>query len=276
MTINCNGQLIDLSQPKVMGILNVTPDSFYDGGKHTQLSSIIKSTEKMINEGASFIDVGGYSSRPGGDDISETEELRRVIQVVEALTKTFPEIVISIDTFRSPVAKACVESGAAIVNDISGGLLDPHMLSTVGSLGVPYIMMHMKGTPQTMSSQNTYEDITLEVIKQLSERLAAARAEKINDIIADPGFGFAKDTAQNFRLLSQLELLKHLEIPILVGLSRKSMIYKPLMTTAKEALNGTTALHMIALEKGARILRVHDVKEAMECVTLFNQLSPQQ
>lgn len=256
-----------------MGILNVTPDSFFDGGMHTQLSSIIKTTEKMINEGATFIDVGGYSSRPGADDVSEKEELRRVVQVVDALRKTFPDILLSIDTFRSSVARSCVEAGACMVNDISGGLLDPKMLATVGDLGVPFIMMHMRGTPQTMSQKTSYKDITHEVIKQLSQRLAEARAHKIIDIIADPGFGFAKETAQNFELLSHLELLKHLDVPILVGLSRKSMIYKTLQVTAKDALNGTTALHMIALEKGARILRVHDVKEAMECVSLFNQLN---
>jgi dihydropteroate synthase len=273
MTINCKGRLIDLEQPRVMGILNVTPDSFFDGGMHTQLSSIIKTTEKMINEGATFIDVGGYSSRPGADDVSEKEELRRVVQVVDALRKTFPDILLSIDTFRSSVARSCVEAGACMVNDISGGLLDPKMLATVGDLGVPFIMMHMRGTPQTMSQKTSYKDITHEVIKQLSQRLAEARAHKIIDIIADPGFGFAKETAQNFELLSHLELLKHLDVPILVGLSRKSMIYKTLQVTAKDALNGTTALHMIALEKGARILRVHDVKEAMECVSLFNQLN---
>ncbi len=273
MTINCKGRLIDLEQPRVMGILNVTPDSFFDGGMHTQLSSIIKTTEKMINEGATFIDVGGYSSRPGADNVSEKEELRRVVQVVDALRKTFPDILLSIDTFRSSVARSCVEAGACMVNDISGGLLDPKMLATVGDLGVPFIMMHMRGTPQTMSQKTSYKDITHEVIKQLSQRLAEARAHKIIDIIADPGFGFAKETAQNFELLSHLELLKHLDVPILVGLSRKSMIYKTLQVTAKDALNGTTALHMIALEKGARILRVHDVKEAMECVSLFNQLN---
>lgn len=274
MTINCNGQLISLSTPKVMGILNITPDSFYDGGKNMALTNIIKSTEKMLNEGATFIDVGGYSSRPGADDVQDIEELRRVIPVIEALSNTFPGIVISIDTFRSEVAKAAVEAGAAMVNDISGGVLDHSMLTTVSELGVPYVMMHMKGTPQNMKTKANYEDVTHEVIKHLSERLFAARAAKIIDIIADPGFGFAKNITQNFELFSKLELLKNLDIPLLVGVSRKSMIYKSLDGTAKTALNGTTALNMLALEKGANILRVHDVKEAVECITLYQNIYP--
>ncbi|MEM1003164.1 MAG: dihydropteroate synthase [Bacteroidota bacterium] len=272
MTINCNGQLVNISTPKVMGILNVTPDSFYDGGQNMRLTDIFKSTEKMLSEGATFIDVGGYSSRPGADDISVEEELRRVVHVIEELVKIFPEIIISIDTFRSKIAKASVEAGAAIVNDISGGLLDKEMLSTVGKLSVPYVMMHMKGTPQNMKEKAHYKNITHEVIKHLSERLVEARANKIIDIIADPGFGFAKNIQQNFELFSNLELLKNLDIPLLVGISRKSMIYKTLDTTPSDALNGTTALNMLALEKGANILRVHDVKEAMECVTLFNKM----
>lgn len=255
-----------------MGILNVTPDSFYDGGKHMALTNIIKSTEKMLTDGATFIDVGGYSSRPGADDILEEEELRRVIPVIEALVSTFPNIVISIDSFRSKVAKEAVNAGAAIVNDISGGLLDQKMLTTVGELGVPYVMMHMKGTPQNMKTKANYTDVTHDVIKHLSERLFAARAAKIIDIIADPGFGFAKNIAQNFELFSKLELLKNLDIPLLVGVSRKSMIYKSLEGTAETALNGTTALNMLALEKGANILRVHDVKEAVECITLYQNI----
>ncbi len=255
-----------------MGILNVTPDSFYDGGKNMALTNIIKSTEKMLTDGATFIDVGGYSSRPGADDILEAEELRRVIPVIEALVSTFPNIVISIDSFRSKVAKEAVNAGAAIVNDISGGLLDQKMLTTVGELGVPYVMMHMKGTPQNMKTKARYTDVVLEVIKHLSERLFAARAAKIIDIIADPGFGFAKNIAQNFELFSKLELLKNLDIPLLVGVSRKSMIYTSLEGSAETALNGTTALNMLALEKGANILRVHDVKEAVECITLYQNI----
>jgi dihydropteroate synthase len=257
-----------------MGILNVTPDSFYDGGKHLMLSEALRSTEKMLQEGATFIDIGGYSSRPGADDISIEEELKRVLPIIEELIKNFPNIIISIDTFRSSVAHASVEAGAAIINDISGGMLDPKMLSTVGAMGVPYIMMHMKGTPQTMKDLAVYNNVTHEVIKHLSKRLQAARAAKINDIIADPGFGFAKNSTQNFELLSNLHLLNNLDIPLLVGVSRKSMIYKTLGVTAQEALNGTTALNMVALEKGAKILRVHDVKEAVECITLYNQLYP--
>jgi len=274
MTINCLGRLIDLSTPKVMGILNVTPDSFYDGGKHQLLTNAMRSTEKMLNEGATFIDIGGYSSRPGADHISADEELKRVIPIIELLVKTFPDIIISVDTFRSPVAQAAVETGAAMINDISGGMLDPEMLPIVGALSVPYVMMHMKGTPQTMKDQAIYQNVTFEVIKHLSERLLAARTVKIKDIIADPGFGFAKNRPQNYELLSHLELIRNLDIPLLVGVSRKSMIYKTLGSTAQEALNGTTALNMVALQKGASILRVHDVKEAVECITLYNHLYP--
>lgn len=273
MTINCKGKLIDLDHPKVMGILNITPDSFYDGGKHLQLSSIIKSTEQMLSVGASFIDIGGYSSRPGADDIPVEEELRRVVSVIEALVKTFPDIIISIDSFRSTVAMAAVEAGAAMVNDISGGQLDDNMFNVVGDLGVPYIMMHMKGTPQSMQQKAQYDDVTHEVIKQLSIQLQKARAAGIIDIVADPGFGFAKTAEQSFELLENLNLLQYLDIPLLVGLSRKSMIYKTIDKTAAEALNGTTALNMVALQKGAKILRVHDVKEAMECVQLYNRLN---
>jgi len=272
MTINCRGALIDLSKPQVMGILNVTPDSFYDGGTNMRTIDAIKSTEKMLDEGATFIDVGGYSSRPGATDISPDEELRRVVNIIESLVKSFPNINISIDTFRSRIAAAAIDSGAAMVNDISAGTLDLEMLKTVGELQVPYIVMHMKGTPQTMKTMAHYKDVTHEVIHQLSKRLKAAREAKIVDLIVDPGFGFAKTIEHNFELLSKLEVLQHLDVPILAGLSRKSMIYKTLEGTPEEALNGTTALHMLALEKGAKILRVHDVKEAVECVTLFNRI----
>ena len=257
MTINCKGQLIDLSSPKVMGILNVTPDSFHDGGQYKDASSILNQVEKMLNDGATFIDVGGYSSRPGADFVSEEEELNRVIPVVELILKHFPETLISIDTFRSTIARRSVEAGAALINDISGGQLDEHMISTVGQLHVPYIMMHMRGNPKTMQQQTDYDDI----VKDLN-----------NDIIIDPGFGFAKTLEQNYELLNNMELLQMTNKPILVGVSRKSMIYKTLNTTSQNALNGTTALHMVALQKGANILRVHDVKEAMECLTLFNKL----
>ena len=255
-----------------MGILNATPDSFFDGGKYKDKVSILNQVENMLNHGATFIDIGGYSSRPNADDVSEYEELQRVLPVIELILEHFPETLISIDTFRSHVAKQSIEAGAALINDISAGKLDENMLSTVGKLGVPYIMMHMKGTPKTMQQQTDYKDLTKEVIAHFAERIAAAHQEKINDIIIDPGFGFAKTVDQNFELLNQLELLQLTDQPILAGISRKSMIYKTLNSTSKNALNGTTALHMVALQKGAKILRAHDVKEAMECVTLFNQL----
>ncbi len=273
MTINCKGQLIDISTPKVMGILNVTPDSFHDGGQYKDESSILKQVETMLNEGATFIDIGGYSSRPGADYVNEVEELNRVIPVVELILKQFPETLISIDTFRSEVAKKSIEAGAAIINDISAGHLDENMIATVGQLGVPYIMMHMKGNPKTMQQQTDYDDIVKDINNYFAERIAKAHAAKINDIIIDPGFGFAKTTEQNYELLNNMELLQIVDKPILAGVSRKSMIYKILHTTPENALNGTTALHMVALQKGAKILRVHDVKEAVECVTLFNQLT---
>ncbi len=272
MTINCKGQLIDITTPKVMGILNVTPDSFYDCGQYKYESSILKQVETMLKEGATFIDIGGYSSRPGADFVSENEELNRVAPVVELILKQFPETLISIDTFRSEVAKKSIEAGAAIINDISAGHLDDNMIATVGQLGVPYIMMHMKGNPKTMQQQTDYDDLIKDINSYFAERIAKAHAAKINDIIIDPGFGFAKTTEQNYELLNNMELLQIVDKPILAGVSRKSMIYKTLDTTSENALNGTTALHMVALQKGAKILRVHDVKEAVECVMLFNKL----
>lgn len=272
MTINCKGQLIDILQPKVMGILNVTPDSFFDGGHYKNASDILNQVERMHDEGAAFIDVGGYSSRPGADFVSESEELNRVVPVVELILKHFPKILISIDTFRSQVAKKTVEVGAALINDISAGKLDEQMIETVGKLGVPYIMMHMRGNPKTMQQDTDYDDLLKDIISYFGERIAEAHKAKINDIIIDPGFGFAKTLEQNYKLLNHLDLLKLIDKPILAGISRKSMIYNTLNTSSKEALNGTTALHMIALENGASILRVHDVKEAMECLTLYNQL----
>jgi len=273
MTINCKGVLIDLSSPKVMGILNITPDSFFDGGKYKDESQILNQVETMISDGATFIDIGGYSSRPGAEHVSEDEELNRVVPVVELILKHFPDTIISIDTFRSSVAKQSIKAGAAMINDISAGKLDDLMLSTIGILGVPYIMMHMKGNPKTMQQQTEYNDLIKEIIAYFAERISEAHAEKINDIIIDPGFGFAKTLDQNYELLNNLELLNMLDKPMLAGISRKSMIYKTLNTNAEQALNGTTALHMVALQKGAKILRVHDVKEAMECVSLYNQLT---
>lgn len=255
-----------------MGIINVTPDSFYDGGTTTSEILVLEQASRMLKEGATFLDVGGYSSRPGATDISEEEEIDRVVPAIKAILREFPKTNISIDTFRSEVAKAALREGACMVNDISAGMLDDDMLAVVAKSQVPYIMMHMRGTPQTMKSLTTYDNITKEVIYYFSERLAAARSHNINDIIVDPGFGFAKTTDQNFELLQHLEIFETLNVPVLAGISRKSMIYKTLNTSANEALNGTTALHMVTLQKGAHILRAHDVKEAIECIQLFDEL----
>jgi len=271
-SINCKGTLIDFDSPKVMGILNVTPDSFYDGGYYKNEKDILAQAEKMLNDGATFIDVGAYSSRPDAEDINVEEECNRLISVVELLLKNFPEVLLSIDTFRSKVAQEAVTAGAALINDISAGLLDPEMLSTVAKLQVPYILMHMRGTPQTMKGLTDYDDLVKEVLFYLSERVAAARALGLNDIIVDPGLGFAKTLAQNYELLNATEKLQILDLPILIGLSRKSMITKTLGIDATSALNGTTALNMVALQKGASILRVHDVKEAVETVRLYQAL----
>jgi len=272
MTLNCNGQLIDLNTPKVMGILNVTPDSFYDGGRFKDEKSILIQVEKLLKEGATFIDIGAYSSRPGADFVSEEEELRRLIPIVNRIVNFFPKCLISIDSFRSRVIKTSVEAGAALVNDISGGQLDSLMFETVGALDVPYIMMHMRGTPQTMQQHTNYSDVVKEVYTYFSERIQLAKKHTIKDVILDLGFGFSKTKAQNFELLAMLEYYKHLNLPILAGVSRKSMVYKTLNTTADKALNGTTALHMVALQKGAKLLRVHDVQEAMECIQLHDAL----
>jgi dihydropteroate synthase len=272
-TINCKGTLIDLAVPRVMGIINITPDSFYDGGVTTSESLVLQQASRMLQDGATFLDVGGYSSRPDATDISEEEEIARVVPAIKAISREFPDALISIDTFRANVAKQSIHAGACVVNDISAGNLDKNMLHVIGAAQVPYIMMHMRGTPQTMKTLTDYQDITKEVLFYFSERLAAARSYNINDIVVDPGFGFAKTTTQSFELLNHLALFETLEVPMLAGISRKSMIYKTLDISAKEALNGTTALHMIALQKGAKILRVHDVKEATECIKLFEQLN---
>lgn len=272
MTINCKGQLIDLSNPKVMGILNVTPDSFYDGGKNDNEQVIIDKVEKMLNDGATFIDIGAYSSKPNAVFVSEEEELQRIIPVIEMLVKVFPEILISVDTFRSKVAQASIEAGASLINDISAGNLDENMLQTVADLKVPYIMMHMKGDPKTMQSLTDYKDIVKEMLFYFSERINKARSLGISDIIVDPGFGFAKTLEQNFEVMNKLELFQMIDLPLLSGISRKSMIYKTLGTSPQESLNGTTFLNTISLMKGTNILRVHDVREAVECVKLFGKL----
>lgn len=271
-TINCNQKLIDLSTPKVMGILNLTPDSFYDGGKLSSDHKIIEQAGRMLEDGATFLDIGGYSSRPGAKFVSEEEELQRVIPTIRLLIKEFPNAILSIDTFRSNVAQQGLELGAAIINDISAGKIDEQMMLIVAKHNAPYIMMHMQGTPENMMDNTNYSELTKDILYYFSERIAKARSFGINDILIDPGFGFSKTTSQNFQLLNELELFSILELPILIGISRKSMIYKTLGITSSEAINGTTALHAISLLKGASILRVHDVKEAVETINLYQNL----
>lgn len=272
MTINCKGELMDLTVPKVMGILNLTPDSFFDGGMYKDETSILKRVETMLGDGASFIDMGAYSSRPGAVHVPEEEELKRLIPILNLILKHFPQTLVSIDTFRSKVASESIDNGAAMINDIAAGSLDPEMFATVAKHQVPYIMMHMKGTPQSMQKEATYDDLIKDLRFYFSQKVRQATSQKINDIIIDPGFGFAKTTKQNYTLLNHLDLFQTFGLPILIGLSRKSMIYKVLESTPQEALNGTTALHTIALLKGANIIRAHDVKEAMECVKLVEAL----
>ena len=271
-SINCKGKLIDLATPKVMGILNITPDSFFDGGKFRSDANILKHTEKMLSEGATFIDVGGYSSRPNAQHISEDEELRRVIPVVELLIKKFPEVLISIDTFRSNVATKCVNIGACMINDISAGNMDVKMFTAVAKLQVPYIIMHMQGTPQTMQKSPKHVDIVHEVIYYFSKKVDELHALNVNDIIIDVGFGFGKTPEQNYELLKNLSLFKNLETPILTGISRKSMLYKLLDITPAKALNATTVANTMALLNGTNILRVHDVKEAVEAIIIVNAI----
>lgn len=273
MTINCKGKLIDVTNPKVMGILNITPDSFYDGGRYKSDKDILNQIDMMLTDGATFIDVGAYSSRPNADNISEEVELRRILPIVKLIMDKFPHTLLSVDTFRSEIAKQCIMAGACMINDISAGKLDNNMLQTVANLKVPYVMMHMKGTPQTMKQLAKYNHLVKDIMFYFSERIEAARRSGIVDLIVDPGFGFAKTIEQNYQLLSHLEHFKFLELPILVGISRKSMIYRTLKTSPEQVLNGTTVLNTIALQKGANILRVHDVKEAVECIKLTNMLS---
>lgn len=272
MTINCKGTLVDFSTPKVMGILNITPDSFYDGGKYKNDRDFLNQTERMLNEGATFIDVGAYSSRPGAQHISEQEELQRIVPVVELLVKNFPHIFISVDTFRNAIAKETIQAGAAIINDISGGTMDSNMFETVAQLQVPYILMHMQGTPQNMQKNPTYTNITTELISFFAEQIYTLRQLQVKDVVIDVGFGFGKTIKHNYQLLKELEYFKNLQAPILAGVSRKSMLYKPLNSSAKEALNATTSANTIALLNGANILRVHDVKEAVEAVKIVQQV----
>lgn len=272
MYINCKGHLIDLDRPKVMGILNLTPDSFYDGGKYKSAADILRQVGKMLHEGATFIDIGAYSSRPKAKHISQDEELSRLLPVLELLVKEFPDVLISVDTFRSSVADKAIASGACMVNDISGGSMDENMFATIAKLQVPYILMHMVGTPQTMQQHVQYEDLIKDMIFYFSQKVFELRKLGVNDLILDPGFGFSKTLDQNFELLQKLELFSGMDLPILAGLSRKSMLYKLLGLDADRALNATTSVNTIALMKGASILRVHDVQEAMETVSIFEKI----
>ncbi|MDG2052717.1 MAG: dihydropteroate synthase [Flavobacteriaceae bacterium] len=255
-----------------MGIINLTPDSFYDGGKLTSEKEILLKAEQMLQEGATFLDLGAYSSRPGAQFVSEKEEIDRVLPVIKILLNEFPETLLSIDTFRSNVANESISAGASLINDISAGKLDDHMFKIIAHHQVPYVMMHMRGTPELMMKNTDYTDLTKEVLYYFSERIAKALSFGINDLIADPGFGFSKTLDQNYELLNDLELFRNLNVPLLLGISRKSMIQKKIKTTAANSLNGTTALHAIAIQKGASILRVHDVKEAFETINLLQNL----
>ena len=268
-TLNCKGKLLTIEQPLVMGIINATPDSFYKGDLKAGLQKIVEKAGKMIIEGADIIDIGGQSTRPGSTRISASEEIQRVIPVIDSIVANYPQIILSIDTYYSQVAEAAIKAGASIVNDISAGSLDPEMINCVSSLNVPYICMHMKGTPENMQNNPTYEDLIKEVLDFFIDKIDQCKRAGIKDLVIDPGFGFGKTIHQNFILLKQLSVFKILDQPILAGLSRKSMIYKTLGIDVSEALNGSAVLNTIALQQGASILRVHDVKEAKEAVTLF-------
>jgi dihydropteroate synthase len=270
LTITCQGRLIDFSVPKIMGILNVTPDSFYDGGRYTSEAAIVSKVASMMEEGADIIDMGAYSTRPGAAEISPAEEKARLLGALQIIRREFPDICISVDTFRADVAEQAVdEFGAGIINDISAGGMDDRMLATAGRLKVPYIMMHMLGTPGKMPSKPVYADVTRDLMAYFADRVAAAKLQGIIDIIIDPGFGFGKTVNQNFQLLRELNLFTLMGMPVMVGVSRKSMIYKTLDVSPEDALNGTSVLNTLALANGARILRVHDVKQAAEAVKLF-------
>ena len=282
-TLNCRGRLVALEVPAVMGILNVTPDSFFAGSRvSTEKSNLAGDTaeravvvaERMLTEGALFLDVGGYSTRPGAAEVGPAEEADRVLPAIEAILSHFPDALVSIDTFRASVARQAVGAGACLINDVSGGTLDTAMFATVAELGIPYVLMHLRGTPQTMQSRAVYQNVVTEVVDELATRLAELRATgAIADVILDPGFGFAKTAAQNFELLSRLEAFRLFDEPLLVGLSRKSTIWKTLNISPDQALNGTTVLNTVALSKGASILRVHDIREAVEAVKLTQALT---
>ena len=268
-TINVRGELLDLSLPRVMGILNITPDSFYEKSRLDSPDAVLDRVGTMEQEGATFIDVGGYSTRPGAKEVSTEEEIDRIASMIEPIDKYFPKLIISIDTFRSKVAKIAVEKGADMINDVSGGDLDPEMFDTIAELGVPYVLMHMRGTPQTMGTLTQYQNLIPDILKEMSKKIVALRYRGVKDILVDPGFGFAKSIAQNFELLGNLSEFHQLGHAVLAGISRKATIYKTLEVSAEEALNGTTVLNTVALQKGASVLRVHDVKPAVEAVKLW-------
>ena len=268
-----NGRLFSLSRPSVMGILNITPDSFFEGSRYQpDTDRVVDVAGKMLEDGAAIIDIGGYSTRPHAVEISVEEETERVLKAIEPIVKHYPDAVISVDTFRSSVGRAAIKSGAAIINDIAGGNLDERMFETVADLAVPYILMHSRGNPETMTSLNQYKDLTLDVLSELQTKVFNLRQLGVKDIIIDPGFGFAKGPTQGFEMMRNLLVFQVLDLPMLVGISRKSMIWKTLGVTANEALNGTTALNMVALINGTNILRVHDVKEAVETIRLYEEI----
>lgn len=273
-TINCLGKLISLDRPRVMGILNLTPDSFYDGGKYNSEPAILRRVEQMLEEGATFIDIGAYSSRPGAEHVSLEEERSRLLPVLESIVREFDDVNLSVDTFRSAIARESVEAGASMINDISGGSLDPDMFDTISRLQVPYVLMHMRGTPQNMQKQTEYENLVKDIIYYFSEKVYELRKLGVNDIILDPGYGFSKTLDQNYELLGRSELLNMLDLPVLTGISRKSMLYQVLKTGPEEALVGTVAAHSIALIKGSSILRVHDVKEAVQTIEILERIKP--
>lgn len=268
-TLNCKGRLIVIDSPVVMGILNTTPDSFYAGSRVSLNDALLRKADEMIKDGATILDVGGQSTRPNSERVSEEEERRRVVPAIKSIHQHFPDCIISVDTFYASVAEEAVENGAAIINDVSAGSIDKNLLPTVAALGVPYVLMHMQGDPQTMQQAPTYSNVTLDVFDGLSFKLKELQLAGINDIIVDPGFGFGKTIAHNLQLLRELSFFQQLKKPLLVGLSRKATVYKTLQTTPDKALNGTTVLHTIALLNGATILRVHDVREAKEAITLY-------
>lgn len=271
-TLNCKGKLVVIDKPIVMGIINITPDSFHASSRKQGKEGILAQAEKMINEGASILDIGGQSTRPGSELISEEAEIARVVPAIEAIHQQFPDVIMSIDTFNANVAKASVEAGCSIVNDISGGLMDKNMLNVVGALHVPYVCMHMQGTPASMQAKPHYDNVVKEVLDFLIERVEACRLAGINDVIIDPGIGFGKTMANNYELIKQLSIFKMLEKPILLGVSRKGFIRKTLNIDTEDALNGTTVINTIGLMNGANILRVHDVKEAVEAVKLYEEV----